>query len=181
MKKTVLPVFAILLLCACSSSEKLEENFESWRTGLEKVSATAVVTISVGEQASEYELKCDYNPEKTVVEIISPENLKGVAATRGEKDTQLEFDGLILELGEINGISPVNTLPHLIDTLRKGYVSGCSTEKYGDDVLLSVEFSPQAGVGVRVWLNEDNIPVRADFVSDTYAGIKIEITDWNLE
>ena len=181
MKRTALPVVAILLLCACSSSEKLEADFDSWRAGVENVSVAAVVTVSQDELASEYKLQCTYTPEKTVVEILTPEELKGITATRTDSDTQLEFDDLILSLGEVNGLSPVNALPRLVDTIRNGYLSVCYTEKYDNITLLAAEFAPEDEVSIRVWLNEDKVPIRADFVSDTYAGIKIEITDWNLE
>jgi len=180
MKRAILPALMIALLCACSSPEELEENFNHWRHEVENVSLRAQVTISHDEHVGEYELGCDYSPEETVIEILAPENLKGIKATKRGEDTQLEYDDLIVSLGEVDGITPATAVPMLLDTIREGYVDMCYTEKANDDELLAVQFSPENGVTIHLWLTNDNVPLSAEFESDSQAGIKIAITDWNL-
>lgn len=179
MKRAILPALMIALLCACSSAEKQEEEFDAWRQTLNAASAMALVTISQDGLAAEYELKCDWTPEESRVEVLAPEVIAGVTASRSGADTRLEYDGLILSLGQLGEISPVSALPALMDTIRTGYVELCYTEHAEDGDLLAVEFSPENGLIVRLWLDEDMVPVCADFSADGIAEIKITVSDWS--
>jgi hypothetical protein len=180
MKRAVLSVLMTALLCACSSSEKLEKDFEEWRGALDgKVSITARLTVSQDELVSGYELQYTETDEGCSVELLSPESIRGVTASKKGDDTQLEYDGLILSLGDFGGVSPVNAMPMLMETLRKGYVELCYTEEYDSEELLCVQFAPENGMTVRLWLSEGGTPQCAELEAEDIAGIKIAITDWN--
>ncbi len=65
-----------------------------------------MVTLSQGDLAASYELQCSYTPEACSVEILSPELIRASTASRRDGQTRLEFDGLILDLGEQDGSAP---------------------------------------------------------------------------
>lgn len=179
MKRVIVSALMIILLCACAGQENAEENFNEWREQISGVDVSATVTVTQEKLAAQYELGCAYSPEECSVEILSPESLRGVTASQKGEDTQLEYDGLILSLGEIDGVSPVNALQKLVDTIRLGYVELCYTEPSGDAQLLVVQFAPEGDTTVRLWLSEDMVPISADFESDGIAGIKLSINEWN--
>jgi len=184
MRRANLFLLALMmtLLAGCASPEETKDEFNAWRQTIENVDCTALVTLSQGKLAAAYELKCSYTPETCTVEILAPERIRGVTASRGGGQTRLEYDGLILDLGEQDSVSPISALPALIELLRTGYVDRVAEEPDGKTALLAVQFAPVENTVVRLWLKNDHTPVRADFVgTDGLAGIKIEITDWNVD
>lgn len=180
MKKLSLTVLIMFMLCGCSSADKQMENFESWRQGVDEVSFTAVVTVSNGDMAAEYELECSCAPEETKVEIISPEKLKGITASVSEDENRLEFDGLVLDLGELDGVSPIGALPAMVEAIRNGYVESCYNEKIDGKPLTVFQFSPVGELVLHLWLDEYYVPQRAHFECGTSDGISIEIKNWNI-
>ena len=181
MKRAILPILMMALLCACGSTGGQKEKFESWRQELDSVSVTALVTISQEQQTASYELRCDWTPESSRVEVLSPETIAGVTASRTGGDTRLEYDGLILGLGELGDISPVSALPELLDAIHGGYAELCYEETMGDEKGMGVQFSPDNGVTVRLWLDKQMRPVHADFSQDGSADITVSVTDWSME
>ena len=180
MKRGILFILMIGLLCACAPSEKQKEEFCQWRQTLNTVSVTAEVSICQKEQAGTYTLQCAWTPEESYVEVLSPEAIAGVAASRTSKNTQLEYDGLMLSLGDLSGITPVNAIPELLDRICSGYIELCYTED-ADGSITAVQFAEEQGITLRLWLDSNMCPIRADFTQDKNAEITISITKWNIE
>ncbi|MGE4354460.1 MAG: hypothetical protein AB7D36_10315 [Oscillospiraceae bacterium] len=181
MKRAILPALMIALLCACGSTGETETKFTQWREDISSVELCAVVTTTQGDSAAEYELSCSYSPETCTVEIIAPESLAGVTASRSGDETELEYDGLILSLGAMDGITPINALPELLDAIINGHLELSYEEPDGDDTLIAAELTLGDTVTVRLWLEPEQMtPLRAAFESDGNGDIKAEITKWNI-
>ncbi|MDR2671088.1 MAG: hypothetical protein LBC26_05145, partial [Oscillospiraceae bacterium] len=119
-----------------------------------------------------FTLRFDYDRDgESVVEILAPEEVRGVRATIAAGETALSYDDLILETGPLpgTGLTPVDALPVMLKTWGEGYVASTGREKLdGVACLLMVYKSTAAGVEVeqRVWFEkETSKPVRAE----TYA------------
>ena len=181
MKRGILFILMIGLLCACAPSEKQEEEFCHWRQTLNAVSVTAEVSICQNKQAGTYTLQCDWTPEESHVEVLSPEAIAGVTASRTNENTQLEYDGLLLSLGELSGITPVSAVPELLDRICSGYIELCYTEAADRGSITAVQFVEEQGITLRLWMDSNMCPIRADFTQDKNAEIAISITEWNIE
>ena len=179
MRRAVLSVLTIILLCSCAGeSDDCEKRFSEWRGGVQNVSCTAQLTMSHGDMAADFELQCTYTPEECSVEILEPELIAGVRASRGPAGESIEFDGLILGIGDTDTLSPMSALPQLCDAIRLGHVLRCWEE---EDGLTAVHLSEEDGVTLHLWLDENMTPVRADFEYGGEAVIKLAISDWRLE
>lgn len=182
MKRVIIPALMLSLLCACGGhSEGTDTEFQNWANTVQSVGCAATVTMTQNEETAEFELNCEYTEDESSVNILAPESLTGISASRKDSETQLEYDGLILSLGELGGVTPASALPVLIDTIRSGHVQLCYTE-YSDDVeLLVAQIIAAEDLTAHVWLHRETMtPLRAEFESDGVVGIKLVITDWTL-
>jgi outer membrane lipoprotein-sorting protein len=167
-------VLAVCPLAACGRSVAIDdaEAVRALYADLRRCSLQAALTADFGDAVSEFTLRFDYNREgESAVEILAPEEVRGVRATIGAGETTLSYDGLILETGPLpgTGLTPVDALPVMLKTWGEGYVSSTGREKLdGVACLLVVYKSTAAGVEVeqRVWFETETYkPVRAE----TYA------------
>ena len=181
MKRAILPALMIVLLSACVTKGATEADFKQWRDSINSVDLCATVTITQGDSAADYDLSCSYSPESCILEIISPETLAGVTASRSAKETQIEYDGLILSLGEMDGVSPINALPQLIDAIIEGHLEMCYLESVDEEKLIAAQLTIGDATTVHLWLEPESMtPVRAEFESGGNADIKAIITQWNI-
>ena len=168
----------MLLLCACSGENGAAARFAQWRAGVENVQFTAEAALSDGDYAAGYELSCDYTPDGCSVEILAPEIIAGVTASRSAAGAEIEYDWLILSLGSAGGVSPMNAMPMLADAVRGGHVINCWEEDGG---VTAVQLSGVDDIVVHLWLDGEMTPVRADIEYDGEAAVKLAITEWRLE
>ncbi|MDR0382344.1 MAG: hypothetical protein LBH86_10190 [Oscillospiraceae bacterium] len=164
----------LALTAACGRSGAIDDA-EAARTlyaGLRHCSLQAVLTADFGDAVNEFTLQFDYDRDgESAVEILAPEEVRGVRATIAEGETTLSYDGLILETGPLpgTGLTPMDALPVMLKTWGEGYVASTGREKLDDVACLLVVYkSTAAGVEVeqRVWFETETYkPVRAE----TYA------------
>ncbi|MFR3291205.1 MAG: hypothetical protein ACLTSG_13710 [Lachnospiraceae bacterium] len=76
---------------------------------------TALVTaLGTGRHALGYTLRCVSGAQGSEVEALAPELIAGVRARLDAEGAALEYEGLILDAGEVaEGLSPVTALPKL--------------------------------------------------------------------
>lgn len=180
MKRVVLPVLmTALLLCACGGSGGAERRFDEAREALaasERISFTAEVGADLGDSRFEFTAECTRSDGETEVRITSPDIISGVTARMGELGSQLEYDGLILSVGDLTetGISPVSSVPIIIDALLGGFASEVWSEGEYTVARIYVDDSADA----LIWLDADMIPVRGEIVSGSVAVAQCSITDF---
>ncbi len=156
---TLLPA---LLLSACGdagASDAFEELRASMLSGQARLEAT-VTAFGEGGSYEEYRLSCVSDAEGSEVETLAPELIAGVKARIGAGSARIEYEGLILDAGEVSeGLSPVTALPMLCEAIRGAYVELAWTE--GDESVVSLV--PEDGIDVTLRLNGSGLPVSAEF------------------
>ena len=96
------------------------------------------------------------------MEALAPELIAGVRARLDAEGAALEYEGLILDAGEVaEGLSPVTALPKLCEALRTAYVELAWTEG-GESVASLV---PEDELGLTLRLDGSGAPVSAEFTS----------------
>ncbi len=169
-------LFCLGLLSACSSSADAPQEAEAFRAFIsEKSSATmeAVVSADYGDRVYDFTLRYDYLRDgKSTIEIMEPEPVRGIRATIEAGQTQLEYDGMILDTGALpgTGLSPVDVLPTMLKTWSEGYLDSAGKESLdGRDVLHFVFTSTVSEVSIEqhVWVEQESFtPVRAEMMAD---------------
>lgn len=186
--KRVFPVLMIiaLLLAGCGESEKLKEGLEEARenwAAAQSISFTAAVTAELSGSVFECTLRCSRSGEETVVEVLAPEIIAGISARIGSEGAELEYDGLILALGDaVKGeVSPVNAMPTVLSALLEGHVTGIWRESEGEKALIAAECYVSDSEYVKLWLDENWIPVYSELVSGGKAVVKCTIEEFTEE
>ena len=193
MRKLLLcvPMMTLLLLAACgggpagaSEAEQLAlavrgEYLEqtAWTSG-------ASITADYGRRVYQYELTAACDGEETTLALTAPETVAGMTARLKGGDSGLEYDGMWVETGPLDGdgLSPVSAVPALLETARSGYITACSLDEGAGELRLDCgdpEQQPGTGREVSLWFDADSHALRRGEISvDGFRVILCEFTDF---
>ena len=153
-------------------------------TQAQEISFQAALRADYGETVLEYALQFSRSAEGTTVEVLSPELIAGVKAhVDGESDT-LEYDGLILETGDLtdDGLTPVSALPALVDSLQSGYFQKLWLEDAGEGQVVAVQLAVSDSCMQTVWMEEATLtPLYAELSCGDQTVLYCTITGWSIK
>ncbi|MEG2519070.1 MAG: hypothetical protein RSB65_05415 [Oscillospiraceae bacterium] len=155
-------MIALLLLAGCSKAAHGEEKFLEWRdtfSASKNHEARAELSVEDGEKHGKYTLLYSSNEEEETVEILEPELIAGVRAHIKNKETSLQYDGVMLETGSelSETLSPMMALPSFAKCLREGHLERVWTEEKEGQALLVGELEMPDGSIMTLWLEEENL------------------------
>lgn len=181
MKRRILPLLLIfcLLLCGCGA-DGLRRSYETFSADLAEkdcLSFQASLIAAYPNRSAEFTLAYRLEGDQQRVTVLSPGRISGVSAHTAMGSTTLEFDGLILDTGDLDqrGLSPMSALPLLVDALRSGHADAFWTE----DSMTAVQILYDDHTAVQVRFDEDMRPVRAELISDGVVTVECEIENWS--
>ncbi len=164
MRKRLLCVLmTTLLLAGCgaaevSEAEELALTIRGEYLAMDSCAVQAAITADYGQRVYQYELAAAVNGEETLLTLSAPETVAGLTARIAGEDSRLEFDGLSVETGPLdgNGLTPVSSVSALLEAARSGYITACALEE--DGALLRVdcgspEGSPGSGTEYVLWFD----------------------------
>ena len=192
MRKVIcVPMIALcLLLTACGTGDG-EADAASLRDAYHDMTGCtmeATVTCVQGDQVWTAELRCDYVPEgDTTVEVLSPEPIAGVRAVLHGDSWDLEYEDLCLDVGTLSSqeLSPMASLPQLMDALREGWLLEENRETWGETPCLRLTVD-QSGIRdgkilSTLWLRlEDGTPLRGEIAVDGEIILTAEFTAFSF-
>lgn len=175
-------VTALVLLTGCTSFKSDKAAFEAWREEFlagENHEMTATVRCMDSDRVSGFELLYTKTPEGERVEVLDDELIAGVSASISEDETQLIFDGVVLETGSAltEKLSPVSALPELMKSLSEGFVQSIGREKKDGEELLVTQLLTPEDMTVTLWQKSNSMEsVFATMQSGETVDITITIT-----
>ena len=180
MKKTLvlLSLLFAFLLSGCGNAAL--QRYESFAEDLRErdaLSFTAELTASYSDRTAQFSLRYALEDGVQRVTVLAPERISGISARVEQGKTALEYDGLILDTGDLNefGLSPMSALPLLVEALRQGHGAAFWTEAGMDAVELLIDDHSRA----RVWFGEEGLPCRAELLTDGTVTVQCEIKNWS--
>ena len=178
-----------LLLAGCgrpegTEAEELALTIRGEYLAMETCSARAAITADYGQRVYEYEMDMAVDGEETVLTLSAPETVAGLTARLEGADGFLEFDGLSVETGPLDssGLTPVSSLPALLEAARSGYIAACALEE--DGALLRVDCSdpvgsPGSGTEYVLWFDAStHVLARGEISVDGFRVILCELSDF---
>ena len=177
MKHRIVFCVLMILLClaSCSRRETMDEAGEIADFYAELTQANMQVTLSAdfGDRVSVFVLKYTFFEDAaSTVEILEPEEVRGVKAVIEAGQSKLEYDGLILETGPLpgTGLTPMDALPVMLNTWRSGYVFSVGSEKLDGEACLHVVYKATvSGVEIQqdAWFDASTYkPIKAETAAD---------------
>lgn len=151
MRKGVICVLmTTLLLAGCgtagvSEAEELALTIRGEYLAMDRCAVQAAVTADYGQRVYQYEMAVSVNGEGTSLTLSAPETVAGLTARLSGEENLLEFDGVSVETGPLDGdgLTPVSALPALLEAARSGYITACALEE--DGTLLRMDCGDPAG------------------------------------
>lgn len=181
MRKYLIPlVLSLTLLCGCSrGAEESFARFIGTVAAAEDLSFTAEVRAEYDDRTLSFKLGYEQDAEGAVIEVVEPELIAGIKARVKSDAVTLEYDGALLDLGSLtgDGISPLSSLPLLIETLHGSHIE-MTWEENG---LLAARLIPRDGIAVTLYITDELIPVSAEISSGEKTVVFINISDWELK
>lgn len=187
--KRVFPVLMIiaLLLAGCGEAAALEKGLaearEAWAQA-ESIGFTAEVTAELSDSVFDCSLAVTRSGEETAVEVLAPENIAGIKARLKAGETEIEYDGVILAVGDaaLGEISPLAAMPMLMDALLQGHARSIWTESQGEEAFAVAELYVSETEYALLWLQRENFaPRHMELVSEGRAVVKCEIISFTEE
>ena len=174
-------------LCACSSGENDRKKFDSFRQELllaQRISCRAVITANFGSSVSEFEVEMEHSGNESRITVLSPESIAGISARISQDSARLEFDGLVLDMGELteDGLTPVEALPQMVTALTDGFVEYIWREAEDEKEYITVEITINDTADMQIWMDAGTMyPVYAQLRSDGNTIINCEFSQWTVE
>ena len=164
-------MMTLALLTACGGTaagdpaEELALAVRGEYLAMERCAAEVEITADYGQRVYEFLLSAAVDGEETVLTLREPELAAGITARIGEEGGALEYDGLALDTGPLDG-----------------YMAECALERTGDSELLRVlcadpEAAPGTGRETTLWFDPETYAlVQGEISVDGYRVIQCRLS-----
>ncbi len=146
------------------------------------------VMADYGQRVYNYSVDVTVAGGESVLTVTDPEELAGITARLTDGQSQLEYDGAVLETGPLSddGLTPLSAVPALLECARTGFIDSCSTERLGErDTLRILCRDPEVpdGQGREITLWFDPVSrglVQGEIAVDGYRVIQCSFKEFSL-
>jgi len=126
------------------------------------------ISADYGDKLYLFSMTCEANAQGDVrFTVTQPETIAGITGTIANGTGALTFDDTALHFDLLTDeqLSPVSAPWILLKTLRSGYLTSSGMD--GDGVRLTIDDSyEEDALQLDIWLNEEDIPQRAEVLYD---------------
>lgn len=191
MRKLMLCVLMMTLLAGCSKAggneaEELALTIRGEYLAMERCTARASITADYGQRVYQYGLAVAVSGEETTLTLSAPETVAGLTARLSGAENLLEFDGVSVETGPLNGdgLTPVSAVPALLAAARSGYITACALEEDGSVLRVDCgdpQGTPGSGTETTLWFDADtHALVRGEVSVDGFRVILCEFEEFTM-
>ena len=196
LRTGVLTISVCLALAACggeageSGAEQLALDIRGEYLEMAGCTAALEMTADYGQRVYTYGIDLSWQREgETVLTVTAPENVAGVTARILEGETALEYDGMRVETGPLDGsgMSPVDAVPVLLDYAEGGYIAACGMETVDEREVLRVDCrEPEAAAGTgrecSLWFDPStHALLRGELSQDGFTVIQCVFTEFQMQ
>jgi hypothetical protein len=173
-----LVIISCLLLTACGAQESSasRELVSQRLEASQSLSFTATLRAEYAEKTARFTLDYTGGSSGAKVTVTAPSLIAGVTANIEPDSTSLQYDSVCLATGELDefGLSPMSSLPMLVDALR----SGALNSSWVEGSCLVMELQSTDELYCTVWFDSSLVPTQAELVSDGRVKVYMDISDW---
>lgn len=170
-------LFAVLLMPLCLLAACGKQGNEPMQAALalrtqllraEECAMTAQLRVDVEDRIYDVTLACVFLADGSAeLTVTAPETICGICARLDGDGGMLEFDGIALELGRPAdcALAPIELPALLLRCWQAAYIDSAGTEEGEIHVCYDADTLCRDAV-IDTWLNEENIPIRAEIRLD---------------
>ena len=191
MRRTLSCVLMMtLLLSACGgsgeeSAEQLAARIRAEYLSLSGWTGEVELIADYGERVYEFTVAAHWKRGgDTVLTVTAPELIAGITARWSEGKGYLEYEGVTLSTGPLNGdgLNPLEAIPFLMEQITAGYVARCAFVTEGEGQVLALylrdpERAEGSGSACALYFDPDTRSLlRAELEWD---GVTVLTARWN--
>lgn len=149
----------------------------------EKCSFHAVITADYGDEQYAFQMDCSATGDGCLsFTVTDPETICGITGTISDDGAALTFDDQVLAFPMLadGQVTPVSAPWLFLNTLKSGYLTGCSKEENG--LLLYIDDSyEEHPLRLQIRIDESNAPVYAEIFWQERRVLALEIQNFTTE
>ena len=175
MKIMLLCLVFLIFLGGCSAAPGELQQGLDLRSKLLNANAftfDADITADYGDKLHQFSMACCADGKGNLdFEVTRPQTIAGITGRISEGTGALTFEDVALHFDLLTDdqLSPVSAPWILVKTLRSGYLTSACREKAGIRLTADDSYGDEA-LTLDIWLNEDDLPHRAEIL---YGGRRI--------
>ncbi len=175
----------MVMLTGCSQEDRLLERGMALRSRIlqaEECTFCVDITADYGDKLHSFSMDCQGDAQGNITfSVTAPETISGITGTISETGGNLTFDGtaLFFPLLADGTLSPVGAPWVLLKTLRGGYLTGVCQEDALLRLTIHDSYAEDAMV-LDIWLDGDDIPIRAEILYDGRRILTLTVKDFTL-
>lgn len=183
--KAFCAVLLALFLCGCSVENRELEKGMMLRSKVlkaEKVCFTADIEADYGDKLNLFSMACEMDAEGNLVfTVVGPESISGITGQISMGSGSLIFDEIALhfELLTDELLSPISAPWILMKALRSGYLTSAGEESGVTRLTIDDSYEDDA-LQVDIWLNEMDLPERAEICHDGRRILTLAVKDFQI-
>ena len=143
----------------------------------------ADITADYGDEVYNFSVTCEGDSDGNLgFTVTAPESIGGITGIIDQTCGKLTFDdtAVTFPLLADGQLSPVSAPWILLKTLRSGYLTAAGME--GEDLRLTIDDSyEEDALGLDVWLNGENQPIRADILYDGCRILAMKVSNFQIQ
>ena len=184
MKLAALILALAMMLTGCGTTEELLDRAMGLRARLLSGSCSfdAEITADYGDELLTFGVYCEGDSEGNLAfQITQPETIAGITGVLDREGGKLTFrdTALAFPLLADGQLSPAGAPWILYSTLRGGYLTSVGME--GELLRVTIDDSyAEDALTVDVWLDGENVPVRAEILYDGRRILTLQIRNFQI-
>lgn len=184
MKRLWIIPFVMVLFTGCLGNNEELDRAMALRAELlcHDCSFNAEITADYGDEQYTFGVYCEGDTKGNLgFAVTSPETISGIRGVTANDTGKLTFDDAALEfpLMADDQVTPVSAPYLLLKSLQGGYVRSVGEE----DGLLRVTVDDsyeEDALQLDIWLDENDLPVRAEILYDGRRILTMEVSDFQI-
>lgn len=186
MKLAAVVLILISTLTGCASEETLLHKATDLRKRILESEACvfhAVITADYVEAIYTFQMDCTADQTgKMSFTVTDPETIAGISGAISENQSELTFDDQVLVFPMLSEgqLTPVSAPWIFLNTLRGGYLTGCSKE--GDGFCIYIDDSyEEYPLHLLIQTDKDMVPVFAEIIWQEQRVLSIDVRNFSLQ
>jgi outer membrane lipoprotein-sorting protein len=172
--RTRLLLLIFIFTAGCSAADphiKIREHYAA----LEEAVYNVTLRTDFGDRVLDFGVEYTHRQDGSGrMKVLSPEPIAGIEAEVSDGGAELIYEGLTLDFGALpgTGLSPMESLPYILNQWSGGYVTQTGSEKRAGRTLVCITTRRTEIGGVletRTWFDAETLaPVTAELYVDGF-------------
>lgn len=186
MKLAVTVLLIACILCGCTSGEALQKSAMELRERVLKAESytfQATITADYGDILYTFQMDCTADSAGNLqFTVTDPETIAGITGTISREKAALTFEDKILAFPMLadGQITPVSAPWIFHNTMRSGYLSGCSQDEDGLCIYIDDSFEEKP-LRLEIHTDADGLPVNAQIIWEDRRVVSMDIRNFQIQ